>query len=140
MLALYVHVPFCRSKCAYCDFFSLPGPSQAEAYVEALIKEVQLRGRLWGAKLNTFYFGGGTPSCLKPELLAAVLDECGRFFSWDSGTELTLEANPGTVDRPYLESIRSLGINRLSIGLQAGQDAHLKRLGRGHSVADFAQA
>lgn len=140
MLALYVHVPFCRSKCAYCDFFSVPVLSQTKAYVAALIKEVDLRGRLWGSKLNTFYFGGGTPSCLEPELLAAVLNECGRFFSWDSSTEFTLEANPGTVDRQYLEYIRSLGVNRLSIGLQAAQDNHLRRIGRGHSVADFTRA
>ena len=140
MLALYVHVPFCRSKCAYCDFYSLPESSQTDAYVEALIREIHLRGSLWGAKISTIYFGGGTPSCLKPESLAAVLNECGRFFSWDSNIECTLEANPGTVNKQYLESVRSLGINRLSIGLQAAQDSHLRRLGRGHTVADFLRA
>lgn len=114
--------------------------TQTDAYVEALVREVNLRGSLWGGKLNTFYCGGGTPSCLEPELLAAVLKECGRFFSWDSNTEFTLEANPGTINSRYLESIRSLGINRLSIGLQAAQDGHLRRLGRGHSVADCARA
>ncbi|KAF0197757.1 MAG: oxygen-independent coproporphyrinogen III oxidase [Bacillota bacterium] len=140
MLALYVHVPFCRSKCAYCDFFSLPISSQTDAYAEALIREVNFKGSSWGGKLNTFYFGGGTPSCLEPELLAAVLNECGRFFSWDCNTEFTVEVNPGTVNRRYLEYIRSLGVNRLSIGLQAAQDSHLRRLGRGHSVAEFSRA
>lgn len=141
MSALYIHVPFCLSKCAYCDFYSVGMDHQlVDVYIKSLLCELELKGRLWGGALNTIYFGGGTPSCLEPELVAAALSQCGRFFSWSRDTEVTFEANPGSICKDYLERISSLGVNRLSIGLQSAQSHHLRRLGRRHTLDDFLQA
>lgn len=138
---LYIHVPLCKSKCVYCDFYSLPeSDALAAAYVESLLAEIKLKGQIWGGPVETVYFGGGTPSCLSLEQAAAILKECGRFFSWCQDAEVTFEINPGTVDAEYLRGLRALGVNRLSIGLQAHQDHHLLRLGRAHHVADFSHA
>lgn len=141
MRGLYIHVPLCRSKCAYCDFYSLPAiKARAEMYVESVLGEIKLKGQLFGGPVDSVYFGGGTPSCLLAEQVAAVLKECGRFFSWGESAEVTFECNPGTVDAKYLTSLKRLGVNRLSLGLQAAQDHHLKGLGRAHLFADFLRA
>ena len=137
-LGLYVHVPFCLSKCVYCDFYSCPGTEQEKTeYIEALCQEASLRGQLWAGAADTVFFGGGTPSCLNTKQIATVLRECGRYFPLYGQAEVSLEVNPGTLTGLDFECLRGLGINRLSIGLQATQDSLLRTLGRVHTRAMF---
>jgi oxygen-independent coproporphyrinogen-3 oxidase len=137
---LYVHVPFCRRKCAYCDFYSVPvSQPQIALFMEGLSHELALKGRLWGGTVDSVYFGGGTPSSLEVEQVATALTECGRYFYWSGETEITCEVNPGTVDYEYLRALRSLGVNRLSIGLQSSSDELLCTLGRVHGYTDFLE-
>ena len=138
-LGIYIHIPFCKRKCAYCDFLSAPaGEETRAAYVEALKKEIrmasELRERYEGA---TVFFGGGTPSLLKGEELAGILEEVSGQLSLRSDAEITVECNPGTLDRKKLEIYKSAGINRLSIGLQSADNGELKLLGRIHTWEEF---
>lgn len=136
-----MHVPFCLSKCAYCDFYSCQMSAEGVAvYLQGLKRELKVKGELWGGLVDTVYLGGGTPSILDTEVMAAVLAECGRFFPWSFSAEVTLEANPGTVSKCSLARMYALGINRLSIGLQAAQAHHLTRLGRIHGLTAFYEA
>ena len=131
-LSLYFHIPFCVQKCRYCDFYSL-GQSAAvpETYIDALLRELTARQARpgWQAP-QTVYFGGGTPSLLRPEQVARLL----RAASPAPGAEITLEVNPGTVDREKLTAFRAAGVDRLSIGVQTASDASLRRLGRIHTA------
>ena len=129
---IYVHVPFCRRRCNYCAFNSTVGDeTQRAAYVDALITEINLRGD--NSSVETIYFGGGTPTTLTLNQLARIVNAIGNGFDIDAGAEITIEANPGTVDADYLRGLRSLGFNRLSLGVQTFDDALLKFLGRIHS-------
>ncbi len=130
MAGLYVHVPFCRSKCAYCDFYSVE-PRRMAAYVEAVVAEARRRARPFG-RFETLYLGGGTPSVLSPSLLMELLDGLRGACSIDPGAEVTLEANPDDVTPALLSSWRGLGVDRLSLGLQALDDGVLEWLGRRH--------
>ncbi len=127
----YLHIPFCASICSYCDFTSFAGrESQMAAYVDALCVEIRdssLRG-----PLQTVYFGGGTPSLLAPERLGQVLGTLQKKAGFAEDVEISMEANPETVEGERLRAYRSLGINRLSFGAQAAQKEILRRLGRGH--------
>lgn len=128
---IYVHVPFCRRKCHYCAFYSkVGGESERSAYVDALIKEINLRGD--NSKVETIYFGGGTPTTLELEQLERIICAVHRNFNVDACAEITIEANPGTVDKNYLRGLRALGFNRLSLGVQSFDDSLLKILGRIH--------
>lgn len=127
----YLHIPFCTSICSYCDFTSFAGQeSKMAAYVEALCREIE-KSSLEGP-LKTVYFGGGTPSLLAPEKLEAILKTLQVKTGFTADIEISLEANPETVDRERLSSYRRLGVNRLSFGAQAFQKEILKKLGRGH--------
>ncbi len=148
--ALYLHIPFCRRRCSYCDFntYTTLGELQA-AYVAALAREIeQVGGRAAGGPppVRTIFFGGGTPSLLTPDQVATLLDAAQAAFSVDSAAEITMEANPGTVDVAYLSAVRALGVNRLSYGVQSALPGELELLGREHSFAeavaavDFARA
>jgi oxygen-independent coproporphyrinogen-3 oxidase len=143
-LSLYLHIPFCRSKCGYCDFNSYAGlEGQMGRYVRALRCEVAHWGQTlaWGDwVVSTLYFGGGTPSLLAPDDLGVILSECGVAFALVEGVELTMEANPGTVEATYLAALRGLGVNRLSLGAQSFNEGTLRLLGRGHSVQDTLEA
>ncbi|MDQ3328667.1 MAG: radical SAM family heme chaperone HemW [Chloroflexota bacterium] len=136
---LYVHIPFCRSKCVYCDFNCYAGQNHLIApYVAALCRELELYGeRNWRA--TTLYLGGGTPSLLSPEQVAAIVHTARTALEFRSG-EVTLEANPGSVDEEYFLAVLGAGVNRVSIGIQSFRDADLKRLARHHSVSDAVQA
>jgi len=134
-MLLYVHVPFCVRKCGYCAFHSgLFSGDAAEAYVELVLREMEVRGRTLGrAAVETVYFGGGTPSLLEPGQIGALLQAAGTWFDLAADAEITLEANPDSVLRPgFLGSVRSLGVNRLSLGVQSLQDDLLAMLGRPH--------
>ena len=133
---LYIHIPFCRSRCSYCDFATgLYQSELSERYVRALVDEIA-RSRNAGAHVDTVYFGGGTPSLLTPVQLDLILSALHRQFQIDSGSEITVEMNPGTVTSDQLRAFRALGVNRASFGAQTFDDAELAKLGRLHSTAD----
>ena len=139
---IYIHVPFCRSKCHYCDFCSR---TRADAetkslYVKRLCDEIRACGEGLSDKrpaADTVYFGGGTPTLLSPAQLAVILDTVNNVFGIDNGAEITAETNPKSADLERLRDMRALGINRLSIGMQSVHDNELRALGRIHSHADF---
>jgi oxygen-independent coproporphyrinogen-3 oxidase len=131
-LALYLHIPFCKTRCTYCAFNTYTGQSdRIEPYMKALAREI----RLVGAKTPayTIYFGGGTPSLAPVLLLEQVLRACADAFDLAPHTEITLEANPGTVDQTYLNDLRGIGINRISIGMQSSDPAELQLFARSHN-------
>lgn len=141
-LGLYLHIPFCRSKCLYCDFCSFPHPKEdvMEAYVLALCRDLEARAKDCAEyTVDTVYFGGGTPSLLPPRLLLRVLETVFRCYRVAKDAEITLECNPATASRDAFVSLRSGGFNRLSIGLQSTQDGELRALGRIHTFADFTR-
>ncbi|HHY36068.1 MAG TPA: radical SAM family heme chaperone HemW [Firmicutes bacterium] len=137
-IALYIHVPFCRQKCYYCDFVSFPyGQEPVQRYLKGLERELELYSRRLAAKrVKTLYFGGGTPSCLSARELAALLALISRYVPAEQIEEGTMECNPGTISREKLRIIKEAGINRISLGVQALQDEHLARLGRIHRTED----
>nr|WP_321466179.1 radical SAM family heme chaperone HemW [uncultured Desulfobulbus sp.] len=135
---LYLHIPFCRSKCRYCSFCSsTPKAGDKEAFVAALKAQIVQTASLPEVQSLTFatlFFGGGTPSILAPEILGELLGQCCRSFSWNSvEPEISIEVNPGTVDAKGLAQLRRAGFNRLSIGIQSLDDTELGKLGRIHS-------
>jgi len=133
---LYIHIPFCRSRCSYCDFATgIYQGELAERYVHALVSEIS-RSSNAGAHVDTVYFGGGTPSLLTPAQLDQIFSALHRQFDIDRDAEVTLEMNPGTVDRDQLRSFRQSGVNRASFGAQTFDDAELAKLGRSHTSAD----
>jgi oxygen-independent coproporphyrinogen-3 oxidase len=136
---LYVHIPFCSSRCSYCDFATgLYQTEMAERYVAALIEEIKT-SRHAGASVDTVYFGGGTPSLLAPAQLDRIIATLSARFEIDPSSEITLEINPGSVTREKLAAFRSLGINRASFGAQTFDDGELAKLGRSHNAADALQ-
>jgi len=147
-LGLYVHFPFCLGKCAYCDFASFPleavgGFPFARRYVEALAVELDLRAateEFASVSVDTIFFGGGTPTALPAEWLAEVLHGIRLRFSVSDDAEVTVEANPGTVDREKLRALREAGFNRLSLGVQSFSDDALALLGRIHTGAEAREA
>ena len=134
--ALYVHLPFCKQKCNYCDFVSYANKEGLiDAYVETLVQEIKLQLPTLDAPLSTIFFGGGTPTLLEPKHYEKIINTISHSSLVISHSEITIEANPGTADRNKLKELRSLGINRLSIGIQSFHDHHLQTLGRIHSSA-----
>lgn len=139
MTALYVHLPFCLKKCHYCDFVSYPASfAEREAYLSLLEREMALRRGI--APPATVYFGGGTPSLLAIPQWQRLLAAVDRHFGLAAAAEISLEANPGTIDAAYCRQLRALGFNRISIGAQAFQDSHLAALGRSHDRGAILQA
>jgi oxygen-independent coproporphyrinogen-3 oxidase len=137
-LGLYVHVPFCQVRCPYCAFATAPMDTAAmRRFVAALLAELDLLGTLpWAGALTlaSVFFGGGTPSLLAPEDLAAALERVRARFALDPGAEITVESNPESVTRERLAAYRAAGVNRVSLGVQALDDAVLARLGRLHAA------
>ncbi|MBQ9510434.1 MAG: radical SAM family heme chaperone HemW [Clostridia bacterium] len=137
-LGIYIHIPFCISKCAYCDFYSLADCNRTEEYIEALKTQIKsFKKRAAGYTVDTIYFGGGTPSCIQPEYISDLLSTVRKTFKVHPKAEITLEANPGTLDSNKLSIYRSAGVNRLSIGLQSANNAELKMLSRIHTWEEF---
>lgn len=132
--SIYIHIPFCVKKCFYCDFYSETQLSLIPAYIRSLQKEIKQRS-CSKAKINTIYFGGGTPSLIPVKDIDNILQTIGSFFSLSRNIEITLEVNPGTIDLDYLSQLNKAGINRLSIGVQSFNDDKLKFLGRIHSAS-----
>ncbi len=134
---LYIHVPFCGSKCAYCDFYSITVTGHQAEYLQLLEREASFHQ---GMDVSTIFLGGGTPSLLTESAMSAVLAMVGRHFHVSAGAEVTMEANPGTVSASYLSLCRAQGINRLSLGVQSFNPRLLRLLGRQHSAEDVLQA
>lgn len=133
---LYIHIPFCSSRCSYCDFATgLYQSELAEAYVRAVVREIG-SSIYAGQRVDTIYFGGGTPSLLAPAQLDRILSSLHERFNVDDTAEITLEINPGSVTPEKLRDFRRLGINRASFGAQTFDDAELAKLGRSHTAAD----
>jgi len=141
-ISLYVHIPFCEQKCPYCDFNSYAGLEDLMApYVRALARELALWAQALGRPaVATLYFGGGTPSVLPLPLLEEVLAAVHHHFDCRPLREVSLEANPGTVDLSYLRGLRALGVDRLSLGVQSFWDDELRFLGRLHSAQEAEEA
>lgn len=144
---VYIHIPFCKSRCSYCDFATdvYRTRDAVERYVAALCREIDTFGKQpWmtcvsgrpNDRVDTIYFGGGTPSLLEPELVETILKVVHNTFTVDPASEITLEMNPATVTPETLGEFRKLGVNRASFGVQTFDDAELKRLARGHSASD----
>ena len=134
-MGIYVHVPFCRSKCFYCGFYSVASLKLKEAYLKAIEREIDLRkGYLPEDEVHTLYFGGGTPSYLEWEDLKRVVATLEANYSFVPGAERTIELNPEDLTEEKLRGIRDLGFNRLSIGVQSFSDEQLKRINRTHSA------
>jgi oxygen-independent coproporphyrinogen-3 oxidase len=140
-LSLYLHIPFCRQRCSYCDFntYTTLGGLK-ESYAAALCAEIRQVAGGRRRPAHTIFFGGGTPSLMAPALLAAILETIGQEFDLAPAAEITLEANPGTVDLGYLEALRDLGVNRLSFGAQSAIPGELALLGREHGFAAVVDA
>jgi oxygen-independent coproporphyrinogen-3 oxidase len=137
--SLYIHIPFCKRKCEYCSFISYPDrESDISPYIDALKQELLVR--LQTDTLTTIYFGGGTPSLLSREQIGGLIDTIRSLCRIDPSAEITIEANPGTVNPEYLKTIRKIGINRLSIGAQSFLDKELSLLGRIHNAAEIGYA
>ncbi len=141
MAGLYIHVPFCKQRCSYCDFFSVVNSGWIEPFWTSLQKELDQQYHfLDNEVLDTIYFGGGTPSLMAPRKLASFLALTKRYFAWREPVEITLEANPDDLSKEYLESIQKAGINRLSIGIQSFFDEDLKMMRRRHNAKEGKQA
>lgn len=142
MAGIYLHIPFCMSRCAYCDFFSTTQVGKREQYVAALQKELLMRTSYLpaGSIIDTVYFGGGTPSLLMEDDIRLLLQTIAGHYAVSPDVEITLEANPGDLTTSYLESLRNIGVNRLSIGIQSFRDDLLHIIGRRHSAATAWQS
>ena len=141
MAGLYIHIPFCRKKCRYCDFVSFDNEFDYAAYTAALISEMKLYKPLVdGKRFSTIFIGGGTPSIMPAELLCRIIDTARECFSFDDEIEFTIEANPESLTEEKLLNYRSFGINRLSIGLQSSDCAVLGAIGRVHDLNGFISA
>ena len=137
-LSIYIHVPFCIRKCEYCDFYSLCDLSLRADYVEALIAQIKdFRSEAKNKLVDTIYFGGGTPSLLSGEEIVRILKTVRSVFRVSDDAEITMEANPGTLDPEKLSAYHAAGVNRLSLGLQSADSGELKRLGRIHTKEEF---
>ncbi|MBD5538938.1 MAG: radical SAM family heme chaperone HemW [Desulfovibrio sp.] len=149
-MLVYIHVPFCRTRCNYCAFHSVPlgrgvdaaASPQVRDYVDTLLMELALHAdRLGGADIQSVFFGGGTPSLLPPRIVGVILERLGRHFHLGAKTEITLEANPESLrGRNVVPDLLSAGVNRLSIGIQSLDEAMLRTLGRPHKAQDSLQA
>lgn len=140
-LELYVHIPFCIKKCDYCDFLSGPADDRSqEAYVHALLKEMDAVQIQAERPVTSIFVGGGTPSVLSPTLMGRIFEKLNRKFTIAPDAEITMEANPGTLSAKKLCAYKEMGINRLSLGLQSPDDRELKILGRIHNYQQFLES
>ncbi len=132
--AVYIHIPFCDHKCIYCDFYSLVSYENIENYLTALKKEIKFYAGKYssGRNIDTIFFGGGTPSFMKPEYIQEIIETIKHNFNISNEIEITLETNPGTVTKEKLKEFKSAGINRISIGIQSFDNNELKFLTRIH--------
>lgn len=140
-LSLYFHIPYCKMKCFYCDFNSYSNKHDTlDEYLVSIEKEIDLYAHLHGSSIRTIFFGGGTPSIIESRCIRKIIDKCNSVFDTRGCTEISIEANPESLTEQKLYDYRNMGINRLSIGLQAWQDRLLKKIGRIHTLEKFIYA
>ena len=141
MSSLYIHVPFCKTRCAYCDFYSQTSLIYINVYVKALVRELELqKDYLDGDAIETIYWGGGTPSLLQTDDFALVFNAINRYYDASSCLEITLEANPDDITEAYLTDLRKLPFNRISLGVQSFNDNDLRLLNRRHTADQAIKA
>lgn len=141
MAGLYLHIPFCRKLCSYCDFYHIISQGDNSASINAMLKEIELRKDYTGSEnVNTIYIGGGTPSLLSVQQLEAVFNQVHKHFKVESECETTIELNPDDVNPEYLSGLKLLNINRVSLGIQSWRDRDLKMLNRRHNSAQAEYA
>lgn len=136
MAGIYVHIPFCKKRCLYCDFYSTTLLDKREAYVKALLKEIEERKKEIDESIRTIYIGGGTPSTLDAADIQRILKAIGT----DDAEEITMEVNPGDITEAYVQALRRIGVNRLSMGVQSFQDHLLQLIGRRHTAMQAIDA
>lgn len=135
MNGVYIHIPFCTSKCNYCNFFSVASKGHVNDFEQYVASEIELRNDyLDDKRIDTIYFGGGTPTLLSIKQLEAILKYLRRYYMVDSEAEITIEANPDTLSFDYLKGLKEIGFNRISIGIQSFNDTDLAYLGRKHNT------
>ena len=142
-LGIYIHIPFCRSKCQYCDFYSLTTKDDKlmDSFIDAMTRHIKEAGALApNHKVDTIYFGGGTPSFFGADGMASILTAIRRYFDVDSDAEITFEANPDSVSDKLLRRLRAEGFNRVSLGIQCDDDETLQKIGRPHNYAQAVTA
>ena len=141
MAGIYIHIPFCKTRCIYCDFYSTTHEELKEAYVQALCKELRMRkDYLKGNEVETIYFGGGTPSRLNEDNFRLIFDTIGQTYGMKACREITLEANPDDLTEEYVNMLRELPFNRISMGIQTFDDSMLKLLNRRHTAHQAIEA
>ncbi len=140
-IRLYVHMPFCVQKCLYCDFLSWHDSRENQArYVQALCREIRACQGRYPARVSSLFFGGGTPSVLEPGHMAEIMEALAEVFSFEPDSEMSIEANPGTVNLEKLRTYEKIGLNRISFGLQSAHNEELKALGRIHTWEEFLES
>jgi oxygen-independent coproporphyrinogen-3 oxidase len=140
MAGIYIHIPFCKKLCSYCDFYHIIAQAENRSFVDSLIKEADLRREYLGNEnVSTIYIGGGTPSVLSSEEIETILD-IRKLFKVDENCEITIELNPDDIDRDYLQKLKDSGINRVSLGIQSWRDSDLKLMNRRHNAVQAAVA
>ena len=141
MAGIYIHIPFCKKLCFYCDFYHIISPDDKSAFVDALLKEASLRKDYLGTEtVSTIYLGGGTPSVFSIKELGTILNQINKLFRVAKDCEITIELNPDDVQPAYLNGLKNHNINRISIGIQSWRDSDLKILNRRHDSAQAVQA
>jgi len=141
MAGLYIHIPFCVTRCIYCDFYSNTRLEYRDAYVAALLREMEIRSDTWQNEvIETIYFGGGTPSILHPKQLQRLFDGIYHHFTISNTPEITIEANPDDISDFYITSLTETPVNRISIGIQSFNDSELRLLNRRHTASEAIEA
>lgn len=141
MAGIYIHIPFCRKACHYCDFHFSTSLRYRDDYVEALLREIDIRLPQWSQhSFNTLYFGGGTPSQLLPKHLSSIFEQLQHYVDLTQMEEITFEVNPDDITSEYLDFLGNLGINRLSIGIQSFRDEDLQQMNRAHNAREAEAA
>ena len=139
-LGLYLHIPFCRSRCYYCGFYSV-GSKLTDSFLDALVQEMENKSKLFEDKLcDTVYLGGGTPSVLSGNQLKSIIEALHRYFHIYENAEITMEMNPCDMTEAYLKNALAQGVNRISVGVQTNRDELLVKIGRRHTAAEAEKA
>ncbi len=133
MAGIYIHIPFCFSLCGYCDFYKTTKLDKIELFISSLKEDISLRANNFNHKIDTLYFGGGTPSLLKRGYIEDIFNHLKKYFLFSDNFEWTIEANPDDINEEYLKSLYAVGVNRLSIGIQSFNEVDLRQMGRRHT-------
>jgi putative oxygen-independent coproporphyrinogen III oxidase len=139
MAGIYIHIPFCKKLCSYCDFYHIITQSDNKSFIDALIIEATIRKEYLGNEIvSTIYIGGGTPSVLLPEEIKTILSNIRKLYKVDENCEITIEMNPDDINENYLWELKDSGVNRISLGIQSWKDSDLKLMNRRHNAAQAA--